>query len=226
MRPQTTLFYDVDTQRDFMLPEGKLFVPGAKKIFPRLATLTLFARQHAIAVAGSVDRHFPSDSELQANGGEYPEHCMSGTKGQEKVDATAPQQPVWIKNRVYSETELRELLQRPGEIYIEKQRFDVFTGNRNAAKVFDVLLQGKEDIVVYGVVTEVCVDQAITGLKDRPVRLHVVVDAIAALDAERGQDTLEKWKRWGVRLTTVAEVIASLGEEGNRGDRLSRGYAN
>jgi nicotinamidase/pyrazinamidase len=226
MRPQTTLFYDVDTQRDFMLPEGKLFVPRAETIFPQLATLTLFARQHAIAIAGSVDRHFPSDSELQANGGEYPEHCMSGTTGQAKIDATAPQQPVWIENRIYSETELRELLQRPGEIYIEKQRFDVFTGNCNAARIFDGLLQGKEDIVVYGVVTEVCVDQAITGLKDRPVRLHVVVDAIAALNAERGQDTVEKWKRWGVRLTTAAEVIASLGKEGNRGDRLSRGYTS
>ena len=211
MRPRSTLFYDVDTQRDFMLPEGKLAVPGAERISPQLARLTQVARQYGIAMAGSVDRHFPTDPELRANGGEYPEHCMSGTTGQEKVAATAPQQPVWIENRVYSESELQELLQRPGEIYIEKQRFDVFTGNRNAAKVFDVLLQGKEDIVVYGVVTEVCVDQVITGLKDRPVRVHVVVDAITALNAERGQATVEKWKRWGIQLTTVAEVMADLG---------------
>lgn len=193
-----------------MLPEGKLAVPGAEHIFSQLARLTQVARQHGIAIAGSVDRHFPSDPELQANGGEYPEHCMNKTRGQAKIAATAPQQPVWIENRVYSEIELQELLQRPGEIYIEKQRFDVFIGNRNAARVFDILLQGKEDIVVYGVVTEVCVDQAITGLKDRPVRVHVVVDAIAALNAERGQETLEKWKRWGVQLPTVAEILGDL----------------
>jgi nicotinamidase/pyrazinamidase len=211
VRPKTTLFYDVDTQRDFMLPEGKLAVPGAEGLFPQLARLTHVARQRSITIAGSVDRHFPTDPELQANGGEYPEHCMNKTLGQEKVAATAPQQPVWIENRSYSEAELQELLRRPGEIYLEKQRFDVFTGNRNAARVFDVLLQGKEDVVVYGVVTEVCVDQAITGLKDRPVRIHVVVDAIAALNAERGQETLEKWKRWGVQLTTVAEIMAALG---------------
>jgi nicotinamidase/pyrazinamidase len=98
-------------------------------------------------------------------------------------------------------------------VYIEKQRFDVFTGNQNAARVFDVVLRGKKDVVVYGVVTEVCVDQAITGLKDRAVRLHVPVDAIAALSEERSRETLEKWRSWGVRLTTVAEVVAELQRE-------------
>jgi nicotinamidase/pyrazinamidase len=210
MRPTTTLFYDVDTQRDFMLPEGKLYVPGAERILPQLETLTTFARQKGIAIAGSVDRHFPTDPELQANGGEYPEHCMNETEGQKKVESTAPQRPIWIENRDYPLAQLQSLLQQPGEVYIEKQRFDVFAGNRNAATVFDALLRGKEDVVVYGVVTEVCVDQAISGLKDRAVRLHVPVDAIAALSEERGRETLEKWRRWGVRLTTVAEVLAEL----------------
>lgn len=225
MRPRTTLFYDVDTQRDFMESEGKLYVPGAEWISPQLATLTQFARQHAIAVAGSVDRHYPTDPELHANGGDYPEHCMNDTVGQTKVAATTPQQPVWIENRVYPDFELLELLQRPGERYIEKQQFDVFAGNRNAARVFDVLLRGKEDVVVYGVVTEVCVDHAIAGLKDRPARIHVVVDAIAALNAAQGQATLEKWRQWGIQLTTVGEVAASLGQRGNHGTDLSRGDA-
>jgi nicotinamidase/pyrazinamidase len=210
MRPTTTLFYDVDTQRDFMLPGGKLYVPGAERILPQLERLTRFARQAGITIAGSVDRHFPTDPELQANGGEYPEHCMDGTEGQKKVEATLPQQPVWIENRDYAAGELAALLRQAGEVYIEKQRFDVFAGNRNAAAVIDTLLRGKEDVVVYGVVTEVCVDQAITGLKDRGVRLHVPLDAVAALDDERAAATLDKWRRWGVRLTTVAEVLAAL----------------
>jgi nicotinamidase/pyrazinamidase len=210
MNPKTTLFYDVDTQRDFMLPEGKLYVLGAECIFPHLEALTRFGREKGIPIAGSVDRHFPADPELQANGGEYPEHCMNGTEGQKKVRATMPRRPVWIENRDYPPAELQALLRREGEVYIEKQRFDVFAGNCNAAAVFDILLEGKEDVVVYGVVTEVCVDQAVTGLKDRPVRLHVPVDAIAALSEERGKETLEKWRGWGVRLTTVAEVMAEL----------------
>lgn len=211
MRPQTTLFYDVDTQRDFMEPGGKLYVPGAERIFPQLVTLTQCARQHGVTIVGSVDRHRPTDPELLANGGEYPEHCMSDTPGQAKVAATTPQHAVWIENRVYTEPELLALLRQPGEPYLEKQRFDVFAGNRNAARVFEVLLHGKADVVVYGVVTEVCVDHAIAGLRDRRVRIHVVVDAIAALNAERGQAAVEKWKQWGIHLMTVEEVVADLG---------------
>lgn len=210
MNPRTTLFYDVDTQRDFMLPEGKLYVPGAERLFPQLERLTAFARRWGIRIAGSVDCHTPSDPELLANGGEYPEHCMAGTEGQQKVTATRPDHPLWIKNRPYTADELQSLLRKEGEVYIEKQRFDVFSGNQNAALVFDLLLQDKDDLVVYGVVTEVCVDQAITGLKDRAVRLHVPVDAIAALNEEQGQEALARWRRWGVHVTTVAEVITAL----------------
>jgi nicotinamidase/pyrazinamidase len=190
MNPKTTLFYDVDTQRDFMLPEGKLYIPGAERLFPQLERLTTFARQQGIRIAA--------------------EHCMAGTEGQRKVTATLPDHPLWIINRPYTADELQALLRQEGEVYLEKQRFDVFSGNQNASQVLDMLLHGKEDLVVYGVVTEVCVDHAITGLKDRPVRLHVPVDAIAALNEEQRQEALARWRRWGVHLTTVAEVMSAL----------------
>jgi len=213
MKPATTLFYDVDTQKDFMLPTGKLYVPGAERILPQLQELTALARRLGMRIAGSVDRHGPADLELLANGGEYPEHCMNGTDGQKKVDVTIPQQPRWVENRDYAEAELQSLLAGKREVYLEKQRFNVFEGNRNAVRVFDRLLQGVEDVVVYGVVTEVCVDQAVSGLKDRSVQLHVPLDAIAAFSEERGNETLEKWRRWGIRLTAVAAVAEALGRE-------------
>src|SRR5262245_42488517 len=156
MNPTTTLFYDVDTQRDFLLPEGKLYVPGGERILPQLRELTQIARQNGIAIAGSVCRHFPTDAELQCNGGLYPDHCMSGSEGQKKVEETAPQQPVWIENQNYSDEEYKALLRQSGEVYIEKQDVDVFIGNRNAARFFAAILEGKNDVVVYGVVTEIC----------------------------------------------------------------------
>jgi nicotinamidase/pyrazinamidase len=210
VKPKTTLFYDVDTQRDFMLPEGKLYVPGAERLFPQLERLTACARRSRISMAGSVDRHSPLDSELLANGGEYPEHCLDGTEGQKKVAATMPLHPLWIEDRTYTESALQVLLNQKGEVYLEKRLFDVFAGNRNATTVFNTLLRGKTDVVVYGVVTEVCVDQAIAGLKDRSVQLHVPVDAIAALNEERGQAALEKWRLWGVRLTAVEQIVTEF----------------
>ena len=210
MNPATALFYDVDTQRDFLLPRGKLYVPGGERILPQLRELTQLARQQGIAIAGSVCRHFPIDAELQRNRGLYPDHCMNGSGGQKKVAETAPQRPVWIENRDYAEEEFKALLRQDGEVYIEKQDVNIFVGNRNAARVFDAILEGKDDVVVYGVVTEICVDLALAALKDRPVRLHVPVDGIAALSEERGKEMQEKWRGWGVHLTTVAEVREAL----------------
>ena len=35
----TTVFFDVDTQLDFMFPSGALYVPGAETIVERVAAL-------------------------------------------------------------------------------------------------------------------------------------------------------------------------------------------
>jgi nicotinamidase-related amidase len=33
------VFWEVDVQADFMLPDGKLYVPGAKKLLPNIRRL-------------------------------------------------------------------------------------------------------------------------------------------------------------------------------------------
>ena len=38
-----TVFFDVDTQLDFLYPAGALYVPGAETLLPALTRLTNFA---------------------------------------------------------------------------------------------------------------------------------------------------------------------------------------
>src|SRR5512142_104712 len=83
-RNREVVFWDVDTQRDFMLPDGALYVPGAERIIPNLARLTQYARQHDILVVADVDAHQPDDPEFQ----DWPPHCLVGTPGQWKVQET------------------------------------------------------------------------------------------------------------------------------------------
>ena len=77
-------FLDVDTQRDFMLPTGALYVPGAERILPKLRRLFDFARKNEISILSSVDAHVPDDPEFK----QFPPHCVQGTEGQRKVDET------------------------------------------------------------------------------------------------------------------------------------------
>jgi nicotinamidase/pyrazinamidase len=85
------IFYDIDTQNDFMNSDGALYVPGAELIKPNLRLLTEYAKQKSIPVLGSVDVHFGTpeykkrEGELTRWGGPFPDHCMDNTPGQLKI---------------------------------------------------------------------------------------------------------------------------------------------
>jgi len=53
-RPEI-LFWDVDTQVDFMRESGALYVPGAEEIVPTLGRLTDSARRAGVPVIASAD---------------------------------------------------------------------------------------------------------------------------------------------------------------------------
>jgi nicotinamidase/pyrazinamidase len=209
MRPKSTHFYDVDTQRDFILPDGKLSIPGTDRIIGKLAEVTNLARRLGIRIVASTDRHFPDDPELQRNGGEFADHCMDRTAGQKKIEQTAPQNPLYVENRPFTATEFAAALAHPGEIVIEKQRFDVFAGNQNADLLLRTLVLDYEDVVVYGVYTEICVRDAINGLRDLGVRLHVVEDASAHIGVD-GPAHHARWRAEGINIITVQQLIDCL----------------
>src|SRR5574340_1672762 len=79
------LFWDVDTQYDFMRADGKLYVPDSEGIIPNLKRLTDFAHARGIRIVASADDHVVGHRELSSQPDfkeTFPEHCMRGTKGQ------------------------------------------------------------------------------------------------------------------------------------------------
>lgn len=75
-----TVFFDVDTQIDFLYPAGALYVPGAEAIIPAVARLNRIAP----VLLSTADAHAENDPEFQL----YPPHCIAGTLGQHKPAAT------------------------------------------------------------------------------------------------------------------------------------------
>jgi nicotinamidase/pyrazinamidase len=212
-----TIFWDVDTQVDFMVPGGKLYVPDAAAITANLERLTRYAREHGIPRVASVDDHAPEDPELSDRPDfreTFPPHCLRGTEGQKKIPATAMASPVVVPNRREDRAALRARLRaHPGEILIEKSRFDVFA-NPNTDAVLDAL--APQTIVVYGVAQDVCDAHAIEGFLERgSARVVFVEDAARPIDAERGRQLLERWKGQGVAVVRTEDVLA---------DRLPAGF--
>jgi nicotinamidase/pyrazinamidase len=206
------VFWDVDTQVDFMHPDGRLYVPGAVEIVPALQALTLHARARGIVRVASVCDHVPGDDELSDRPDfvtTFPPHCLRGTAGQAKIPETAQAAPVVVPNRAEDPAVLAaRLVRHTGEILIEKNHFDVFT-NPNAGALVDAL--APETVVVYGVAQDVCDAQAIAGfLRRGGARVVFVEDAARAIDPARGAALLAEWKARGVAVLQTADVLRDL----------------
>lgn len=206
-----TIFWDVDTQFDFMDPSGKLYVPDAELIKPKLKRLTDYAHERGIRIVASADDHETGHRELSDSPDfhdTFPEHCMRGSPGAAKIPETALSAPVIVEPSPTPRDELARLLRtRDGDVLIRKHWFDVFT-NPNVLPVLDAL--APSEVVLYGVALDVCNKYAIEGLRrhrpDIPVTL--VTDATRAINPEAAPALLAEWSARGVRFTTSAAVLA------------------
>jgi nicotinamidase/pyrazinamidase len=206
---QRMVFWDVDTQRDFMDADGKLYVPDAESIKPLLKRLTDYAHERGIRIVASADDHAPGDRELSAAPDfheTFPEHCMRGTPGAEKIPETALFAPLVVEPEpVPRQPFARQLAGHEGDILLRKHWFDVFT-NANSGVVLETL--APEAVVVYGVALDVCNRYAIEGLLARGVpRVYAVTDATRAIHQEDVPALLASWRGRGVRLVTTEQVL-------------------
>jgi nicotinamidase/pyrazinamidase len=203
------IFWDVDTQRDFIERGGALYIQGAERIVDNLGRLTRFARDNGVRIVGSVDDHSPDDAELSDEpdfGDTYPPHCLRGTPGQEKIAATAPVDPLWIDPEPLPPDEVAERVRaHEGEVIFRKQKFDVFS-NANVDAVLEAL--DPAEVVLYGVALDVCNAHAINGLLERGRKVALVGDAAWAIDRARGEEMVERWRDRGMRVVTTDEVVA------------------
>ena len=202
------VFWDVDTQRDFMEPEGALYVPQAEVLTPQLECLTRYARERGITIVASMDDHEDADPEISHNPDfrlTFPPHCLRGTAGREKIPATELHHPVVLENRPYEHNELARLLPARGaEIIITKQQFDVFS---SPATTTLLRILRPDTVAVYGVALDVCVHQAILGLTGCVRRVLFVEDAARAIDQKAADRCTAHWLRLGVTFTTTHEIV-------------------
>src|SRR3989475_13053269 len=90
------IFWDVDTQYDFMHADGKLYVPEAERVITNLRRLTDYAHGHGIRIVASADDHVIGHPEISDKPDwqrTFPAHCMRGTAGQKKIPETALRDP-------------------------------------------------------------------------------------------------------------------------------------
>ena len=203
MVSQDFIFWEVDVQADFMLPGGKLYVPGAERLLPNIRRLTDAARQGRVFLVSHGCFHAPDDPEFEI----FPPHCVKGTAGSELVPEALAETVARVAND--AESELPEDLARYQQILLEKQTLNIFE-SRHADSLVQ-RLGSQAEFVVFGVVTEYCVSLAVKGLIERERRVAVVRDAIETLKREDGEKTISKLQQLGARIITTDQALKAVG---------------
>jgi len=188
------VFFDVDTQLDFLYPAGALYVPGAESIVAQVAALNRYAADTGIPLISTVDAHTELDPEFR----DWPPHCVAGTSGQQKPAATLLERRAVIRSTP-QDFDLKDA----GQVLLEKQSVDCFT-NANLPALLDRL--GVDRCVVYGVVTEICVRNAALGLLKSGCRVELVADGVRGLDQNSCSRFFQEFTAAGGELTTVRQI--------------------
>lgn len=198
------IFFDVDTQRDFMEPGGALYVPGAEMINPNLERLLRAAGESGITTISSRCAHQPEDAEFEM----FPPHCLEGTRGAERVFADLPELP---RQEIVVEAVADDRTQlEAGKHYVVKKKvFDMFSNAWLDGLRQRRVLRG-ENCIVFGVATDYCVRACVLGLVEAGARVQVVEDAIRGVAPETTEQTFGELRAAGVEFTTTNEVLKLL----------------
>jgi nicotinamidase/pyrazinamidase len=200
MASSNLVFWEVDTQADFMLPGGKLYVPGAERLLPNIRRLTDAARQGRVLLVSHGCYHTENDPEFKI----FPPHCIKGTPGSAYVPEALTEKVATIPND--PQAKLPSDLSQYQQIHLEKQTLDIFE-SRHADELVKRLGDNTE-FIVFGVVTEYCVRFAAKGLLERGHKVSVVKDAIETLKPEDGERTVAELRTLGAKFITTDQALA------------------
>ena len=149
-------FVIIDMLNDFIDERGSLFLPGARRIVPRIRQLLEEARHQEVPVAYLTDRHRRDDREFRY----WPPHAVADTWGAEVIE---------------------ELKPLPGDCIIPKRRYSAFYGTD-----LDTYLRelGLDKIYFTGVFTNICIYFTAVDAVMHNYEVAVFKDAVASMSEE------------------------------------------
>ncbi len=195
------VFVDIDTQYDFMAPQGRLYVKGAKDIVPRLKQLTGIAQENGILIISSADTHIKNDPEFK----QFPAHCVADSSGQKKIPQTLCKRRIVISQRIMGKKELFNKARGCEQLILQKNTYDIFV-NHNLLRV----LKPFHTAFVYGVALDYCIRYAVLGLLQAGLRVELVTDATVAVGAKEGKRLLGRFKDNAVALIKTKEALSAV----------------
>jgi len=207
-----TLFWDVDTQFDFMRPEGKLYVPGAEQIINKVSEVRRFALENGFSMIADIDWHSRDNDEISDEPDfkqTFPAHCMAGDAGGERVGYLGKLPIEYVPIERIDAKALAKLINRDQfHVVIRKKTVDVFE-NPNTDRLVDLIKPGA--VAAFGVALDFCVYYVLRGLaQHRGMKLVLLKDVVKGLGTRPENEIFDELRQMGVEITDFSDLKRRL----------------
>lgn len=200
-----TVFFDIDTQYDFISSQGKLPVPGAKTILYNISTVRRLALDNGFSIVATTDYHNTDNPEISLEPDfktTFPPHCMAGQLGAERIGYLGNVNVDYIEVNQTDEDTIKKIIDKKQfHIVVRKDSVSPFD-NPNVVKLFSLLLP--KTVFVFGVALDVCVYNAVKGLKQHSdPAVYVVKDAVKGLGIIPDEQVYQEFEQLSVQSISV-----------------------
>jgi nicotinamidase-related amidase len=184
---QKTALLVTDMQIFFLDPGSPTFTCGGPAILPRLKKLIAVFREKGLPVIYTQHVHHPGHLDSGIMGWWWEGMCIEGSPESQVHPEIAP---------------------NPGEKVIQKHRYSAFY-NTDLETILRVLKV--EDLVISGVMTNMCCESSARDAYYRDYRVFFLADGTGSINEEMHLASLMNLALGFAHVTTVQQVIDDLG---------------
>lgn len=211
-REKEVVFWDVDTQYDFLMPDGKLYVPGAVDMIDSISRTRRFAIENGFSIIASMDHHTMRDPEISLTPDlitTFPPHCMAGQPGAQRVGFLGNLPIEYIDTQTMPPEHLHAVIApEQFHIVIRTSTVNVFD-NPNTLELLELIRP--ETVIVFGVATDVCVRHAINGLLSlKETKVILLKDIVRGLEILDEEGLISQFQSKRVAICQLAQLIEIL----------------
>lgn len=170
----------VDTQYDFMMSDGALYVPGAEElIVPLIRYVKNLDLNTFACIYFTMDTHDAYSYGSSEEAKQFPPHCLIGTPGWNNIInldfVGVPQADVFVQHK-----HVFDMWAETNNVYTD----DILSSGAERDLFWTELKDNIDTVYVCGVATDVCVFDAVKGLLERGFVVVVLKDLTRGIFAE------------------------------------------
>lgn len=208
---------DINTQRDFMLAEGKACIRNHRRILTHIRRLMAWARYNNMTIISIAQVYPNTGTDLVAR------CCVDGTEGQKKIRYTLMSDRISFPADGSTDFP-RDIMRRYGQVILHKRSVDPFQEPRIDRLLSEVRAN---EFLLFGTTAEGAVMATALGLLQREKKVTVVVDAVGSHNTKEARLAIRKMEAKGARLIETKKLVGDshLRYIGVCGCKMCRGGA-